>query len=150
MRIKEISSQKLLAKFLLQHPHFAVKLLVKSMENHVRCTSGGETVWLPLREGFLPIESLQCAFPGAVTLQYRSETSRDVIMLRQQQGYVYPPQEGWGLRTYQVLVSSGSSTRQAGVVSTPPTHDLPTLSNSVARTMGEYMFLAYTLNKGSY
>ena len=83
-----------------------------SLENYVKCISGDETIWLPLTDAKLPLETLQANFPACTGLKYREYP--DVfdsawICVANVAGILQPPRGGWGKVTYCVVTPTVST-----------------------------------------
>ena len=60
-------------------------------------------------DGTLLLSTLSAQFPGSCGLKYRNESTCAVRGIRLNDGHLYPPEDGWMDRVYNIVFSKGKS-----------------------------------------
>ena len=60
-------------------------------------------------DGTLLLSTLSAQFPGSCGLKYRNESTCAVRGIRLNDGHLFPPEDGWQDRIYNIVFSKGKS-----------------------------------------
>lgn len=59
-------------------------------------------------DGTLLLSTLSAQFPGACGLKYRNESTCAIRGIRLNDGHLFPPEDGWLDRVYNIVFSKGN------------------------------------------